>query len=193
MRIASDAPAFDSAPPVQADASPMTTSAKPALYQPSDESYTLFTTKALDDTIKNFQEGYNRVVHPDSWGGFVHGTIQLTGAVPQAIGAELGGNLQQYSQWVNNEVNGIPVLQNVVKPIGDVVNGFGGVVGDLLDGEGESANDFGAAFEHLSHGDFKEAAESIYDSGKDAVVGVYDAGKDAVKGVVDSVVDFFSW
>ena len=197
MRIASDVAAMESTPPLQAAASPQKANAKPALYQPadqpSDQSYSLFTTKALDDSIANIQDGYNRIVHPDGWGGFVHGTIELSGALVPALYADMGANLQQGAQWVNNKVNGIPVVQNLVKPIGDAFNGFGAALGDVVDGFDQSANDFGSAFEHLSHGDFKQAAESAYDSGKDVVKGVYDAGKDAVNSVVDSVKDFLSW
>jgi hypothetical protein len=193
MRITNDVAVSELPPPVQADAYQQSNNAKPALYQPSDQSFTLFTTKALDDSIANIKDGWNRIVHPDSWGGFVHGTIELSGNLVPALGADLAANLQQGAQWVNGKVNGIPVVQNLVKPLGDGVNGFGAAVGDVFDGFGQSANDFGSAFEHLSHGDFKQAAESVYDSGKDVVVGAYDAGKDVVNSVVDSVKDFFSW
>ena len=124
----------------------------------------------------------------------MHGTLQFTGAIPEAIGAYIGGPLlQQDAQWLNNEVDGIPVLQNLVKPFGDIVNGFGAVLGDLADAAGQSINDLGAAFEHLSQGDFTQAAESVYDAGKDVAVDAYDAAKDAVNSVVDSVEDFFSF
>jgi len=177
-------------PPVQAAASQNTTNAKPALYQPNDQG--LFTTKPLDDTITNFKEGYHRIVHPDSFGGFVHGTIQVTGAIPQAIGADLGGNLQQGAQWVNGKVNGIPVLQNVVKPIGDVVNGFGGALGGVFDGVGQSANDIGGAFEDLSHGDGRKALGKLGDAVKDGAGGVATAVADGVSSVGHAVKDFFS-
>jgi hypothetical protein len=190
MRVASDVAVSNFAPSVQADANPQPTNAKPALYQPSDQG--LFTTKALDDSITNIKEGYNRIVHPDSWGGFVHGTIQLTGAIPQAIGADLGANLQQGAQWVNSEVDGIPVLQNVVKPLGDAVNGFGAALGDVFDGAGQSVNDIGGAFEDLSHGDGGKALCKLGDSFKDAGAGVVNAATDVVKSVGDTIGDFFS-
>ena len=177
-------------PPVQAAASQQATNAKPALYQPSDQS--LFTTKGLDDSITNIKDGFHRIVSPDSWEGFVHGTVQLTGALPQAIGTDLGANLQQSAQWVNNQVNGIPVVQNVVKPVGDVVNGFGAAVGDVFDGVGQSANDVGAAFEDLSHGDGGKALCKLGDAAKDVGGGVVHAVTDAVSSVGHSIGHFFS-
>ena len=192
MRIASDVAALELPPPVQADPSQQETNAKPALYQPADQSFTLFTTKGLDDSIANIKDGFHRIVSPDSWGGFVHGTIQLTGAIPQAIGADLGANLQQGAQWVNNEVNGIPVVQNLVKPLGDAVNGFGAVVGDAFDGTGQSVNDFGAAFEDLSHGDGRKALCALGDAAKDLGGGVARAVTDTVSSVGHAIGDLFS-
>ena len=177
-------------PPVQAAACQQATNAKPALYQPSDQS--LFTTKGLDDSITNIKDGFHRIVSPDSWGGFVHGTIQLTGALPQAVGADLGGNLQQGAQWVNGKVNGIPVLQNLVKPIGDAVNAFGAVVGDLVDGPGQAANDIGGAFEDLSHGDGGKAVRKLGDAVKDLGSGVASAVSTVTSSVGHAVKDFFS-
>ena len=123
----------------------------------------------------------------------MHGTIEFGGNLVPFAGAKLTADLQEGAQWLNNKVDGIPVLQNIVKPFGDVVNGFGASIGDVFGSFGRSANDFGAAFEHLSHGDLKEAGKSLYNSGKDIVVGAYDSTKDAVKSVLDSVEDFFSW
>jgi hypothetical protein len=191
MKIASDAISKLPPPPLHVAASQNTTNAKPALYQPSDQG--LFTTKPLDDSITNIKDGYHRIVHPDSWGGFVHGTIQLTGAIPQAIGADLGGNLQQGAQWVNGKVNGIPVLQNVVKPIGDAVDGFGAAVGDVFDGAGQSANDIGEAFEDLSHGDGRKALCKLGDSLKDAGAGVVNAVGDGLSSAGHAIEDLFSW
>ena len=191
MRIDSNVAASElPAPAVHAAASQQTTNAKPALNQPG--SYTLFTTKPLDDSVTNIVDGYHRIVHPDSWGGFVHGTIQLTGALPQAVGADLGGNLQQGAHWVNGKVNGIPVLQNLVKPIGDAVNAFGAVVGDLVDGPGQAANDIGGAFEDLSHGDGGKAVRKLGDAVKDLGSGVASAVSTVTSSVGHAVKDFFS-
>ena len=83
-------------------------------------------------------------------------------------------NLQLGANWLNDHVNGIPVVQNIVKPTGDVVNGIGAGIGDLANGAGESVDDFGSAIEKLSHGDFKEAGKKLVDSVQDAAGSVYD-------------------
>ena len=190
MKIASDVAASNLPAPVQAAANQQTTNAKPA-DQPGDQSFTLWTTKGIDDSFTNLDEGWNRVAHPDSWGGFVHGTVQLTSALPQLIGTYEFGQLQAGAQWVNNKVAGIPVVQNVVQPIGDAVSGFGGAVGSLFDGGGQSANDIGAAFEDLSHGDGKKALCHLGDAVKDLGGGVASAVSGVVNSVGDSVAHFF--
>ena len=79
---------------------------------------------------------------------------------------------------MNNEVNGIPVLSNVLQPIGDVVNGFGGALVDICGGLEQSAGvDLGSAVDDLFHGNFECAAGDVVSAGKDAVVGAVDAVK----------------
>ena len=149
--------------------------------------------QAAENGWSNYWNGLDRMFDPDGWGGFVHGAFQTVGSLPQGIVGYFGAELQLGGSWLNSKVDGIPVLQNFVKPFGDLVNGVGAGLGDLANGLGESADDFGSAIEHLSHGDFKEAGKSLYNSGKDIVEGVYDAGKDVVNSVVDSIKDIFSW
>jgi hypothetical protein len=191
MKIASNVAVSElPPPPAEAVASQQTTNANSAFDQPG--TFTLFTTKPLDDSVTNIVDGYHRIVHPDSWGGFVHGTIQLTGALPQAVGADLGGNLQQGAQWVNGKVNGIPVLQNIVKPVGDAVNAFGAVIGALVDGPGQAANDIGGAIEDLSHGDGGKALCKLGDTVKDLGSGVASAVSTVASSVGHAVKDIFS-
>ena len=103
-----------------------------------------------------------------------------------------GAGLQMGASWLNNKVEGIPVLQNVVQPFGDIVGGAGASVADVFNGIGESFDDTGAAFEKLCHGDLKGFAEGLGDAASDVVGGAADAVEDAASSVKDAVVDFFS-
>jgi len=149
--------------------------------------------QAAENGGANYWNGLDRIFDRDSWGGVAHGVFQVVGSAPQAVFGYFGAELQLGAQYLNDKVKGIPVLRNFVEPLGDAVNGIGAGIGDLANGAGESVNDIGTAIEQLSHGDFKGAAKSFYDSGKDAVTGVYDAGKDVVSSVKNAVEDLFDW
>jgi predicted double-glycine peptidase len=142
--------------------------------------------------VVNFTNGIDRIFSPDSWGGFVHGLFEVGGSVPQALGSFSGAVLQISGSWINNQVNGIPVLQNIVKPVGDLMNGTGAVIGDLSNSVGEFTDDIGGAFEDLSHGDGGKFVDRLGDAATDIGSGVVNAVKDTADSVVDTVVDVFS-
>ena len=121
----------------------------------------------------------------------MHGVIEGTGAILPDIFGDTGALLQLGAQWMNNEVDGIPVLSNVLQPIGDVVNGFGGALVDICGGVEQSADDLGSAVEDLFHGNFECAAGDLVSAGKDAVVGAVDAVKDGISSAISAIGDLF--
>jgi hypothetical protein len=140
----------------------------------------------------NLANGLDRIVHPDSWGGFVHGTLQATTSIPQVLGGYVAAGLQTGARWLNDEVAGIPVLRNVVQPIGDLVSGVGAGMADVFNSVGEFGDDIGGAFEDLSHGDGGKFVHRLGDAAKDIGGGLADAARDTVGAVEGAVKDFFS-
>jgi hypothetical protein len=139
----------------------------------------------------NFTNGLDRMFDPDSFGGFLHGAADVFGGAFQIVGCGVGGLLQMGSSWLNSEVDGIPVLSNIVQPIGDLINGAGAVLGDAFNGLGEGFNDLGNAAEDLCNGNFGDAAKDVGNAVVDAGKGVADAVGDAASSVVDSIGDLF--
>ena len=150
-------------------------------------------TLGYSNGLANLANGLDRIVHPDGWGSEVHGIFETMGGIPQSIGSYFGSVFQGGGQWLNGAVDGIPVLQNFVKPIGDLANGAGAVVADVFNGIGESFDDFGGAIEDLSHGNWDAFTDRMADSVVDLGSGVVDAGRDAVGAVEDAIGDLFSW
>jgi hypothetical protein len=144
------------------------------------------------DGVTNITNGLNRLYSPDSFGSFIHGIPQFIGGIVQTIGAGVGSLLQLGAGWVNDKVEGIPVLENIVQPIGDIVNGVGAAVGSLFNGIGEAADSIGGAFESLFEGDFGGFFEGVGDAVGDVVGGAVDAVGDVIEGVGEAVSDFFS-
>jgi hypothetical protein len=149
--------------------------------------------QGVNNGVANFTNGLDRMFSPDSWGGFVHGVFEVGGSIPQMLVSDFGGIMQSGAQWVNGKVKGIPVLQNIVLPIGDAFEGVGAVLGDLGNGIGQSTDDLGGAFEDLSHGDGSKALHKVGDAAEDLGSGVVDAGKDVVSSVGNAIEDLFSW
>jgi hypothetical protein len=142
--------------------------------------------------VTNITNGIDRIFSPDSFGGVLHGVADVFGGVFQTIGCGIGGGLQIGAHWLNNAVDGIPVLQNIVQPIGDLVNGVGAVLGDAFNGLGEACDSIGGAFEHLFNGDVGGFFDGLGNAASDVVGGAVSAVGDAVSAVGDAVSDFFS-
>ena len=144
------------------------------------------------DGVTNITNGLNRIYSPDSVGSFVHGIPEFFGGIVQTVGCGIGGLFQLGGQWLNGAVEGIPVLENIVQPFGDIVDGVGAVVGDVFNGIGEACDDVGGAFESLFDGDVGGFFTGLGDAVGDVVGGVVDAVGDAVEAVGDAISDFFS-
>jgi hypothetical protein len=158
------------------------------LYQPTDLSGPL---QSIDHIQSYGNDALQRIIHPDGPGGFLHGVIEGAGAILPDIFGDMGAGLQLGAQWMNNEVNGIPVLSNVLQPIGDVVNGLGGALVDICGGVEQSVDDLGSAVDDLFHGNLEGAAGDVVSAGKDAVVGAVDAVKDGIGSAISAIGDLF--
>jgi hypothetical protein len=145
------------------------------------------------DGITNLTNGLNRIYSPDGVGSFLRAFPEISGGLSQTIGGGVGGGMQIAGNWINNEVNGVPVLKQFVQPFGDVLSGAGAVIGDIGNGVGKSYDDFGSAIESLTHGNFGDFASGIASSVADPVEGVVDSLGDAAKSVGHAVEDAFSW
>jgi hypothetical protein len=143
------------------------------------------------DGVANIANGADRIFSPDSFGSVVQGIPELFGGIVQTVGCGVGGILQIGAGWLNNAVDGIPILQNIVKPFGDVVSGAGAVLGDVFNGFGEACNSIGGAFGSLCNGDFGGFIGGVGDAAGDVVSGVGDAIGDAVSSVGDAISDLF--
>jgi hypothetical protein len=141
--------------------------------------------------VTNVTNGLDRIFSPDSFGSFLHGIPEVFGGAFQTVGCGIGGLLQMGSSWLNNAVDGIPVLQNIVKPFGDVVNGCGAVLRDVFNGFGEACNSVGGAFESLFNGDLGGFAGGLGNAVGDAAGGVVNAVGDAVDAVGNAIGDLF--
>ena len=149
------------------------------------------STLGVLNGVTNITNGLDRIGSFDSFGSVVHGP-QFVGGVVQTVGSFVGGLFQLGGGWLNNAVEGIPVLENIVQPFGDIFNGVGAVIGDVFNGIGEACDSIGGAFESLFEGDFGGFVEGVGDAVGDVVGGVVDAVGDAVDAVGDAVSDFFS-
>jgi uncharacterized protein YvpB len=144
------------------------------------------------DGITNITNGLDRIGSPDSAGDFIHGLFEFPAGVFQTVLCGVGGLVQLGGQWLNNAVEGIPVLENFVQPIGDIINGAGAAFADIFDGACSAVDDVGNAFGSLADGDFGGFASGLGDAVGDAVGGVVDAASDAVSAVGDAIGDFVS-
>jgi hypothetical protein len=81
--------------------------------------------------VTNLTNGLKNIYSPTSVGSVVQGLFQIVGGIVGGLVAALGGLIQVVGQWLTGLVKGIPVLSNIVQPIGDLINGLGAVLGDL--------------------------------------------------------------
>jgi hypothetical protein len=140
----------------------------------------------------NVVNGFDRIFSPDNFGSVVHGIPQFFGGLFQTGGSGVGALLQTGASWLGDKVEGIPVLENLVQPVTDLVSGAGACVADVFNGLGEACDSVGGAFEDLSHGDVGGFVNGLGDAATDAIGGAADAVGDAAGAVKDAVGDIFS-
>ena len=149
-------------------------------------------TMAAAEGIANLTNNLNRLYSPDSVGSFAHGLIGFPGGILQTVVGGIGAGISLGGQALNDVVEGIPVVENLVQPFGDIVNGVGAAIGDIGNGFGEAFDSWGQGFEDLFSGDvggfFSGLGEGFVDIGS----GIVDGVGDFFSGVGDAVSDFFS-
>lgn len=150
------------------------------------------STQGVLDGVTNITNGLNRLYSPDNFGSFLHGLCQFPGGILQTVGSFCGDLFQLGGQWLNNAVDGIPVLENFVQPFGDLGNGFGAAVGDVFDSFGKAANDVGNAFDSLGNGDLGGFVGGVASAVGDVATGAANAVGDAVDAVGSAISDVFS-
>ncbi|HQF87290.1 MAG TPA: C39 family peptidase [Acidobacteriota bacterium] len=149
-------------------------------------------TTCFSEGFANMTNNLNRLYDPDSVGSWFHGLIGLPGGVIETVGGVIGGGVSLFGQWINDGVEGIPVVENIVQPFGDLFDGVGSAFSDVVGGFGEAFDSWGGGFEALFDGDvggfFSGIGEGFLDIGSGIVEGV----GDFFGGVADAVGDFFS-
>lgn len=93
--------------------------------------------------VTNITNGLGNIFNPSSVGSIFHGIFQFAGGIVETIGSGVGTLLQVGGQWLRGVVADIPVLRNIIQPIGDIINGVGAIVGDVFNGVGAIINDIG--------------------------------------------------
>jgi hypothetical protein len=146
----------------------------------------------------NIQNGWDRMFgNGTSAGDFLHGGAELVGGAFQFCFCTTAATVQAGATWLHDKVAGIPVLQNIVQPITDVVGGAGAIVADLANGVGETANDLGGAVDDLVNGDGHKAVQKLKDAAEDVGSavghGLTDAAKSVGNAVGDAIGDLLSW
>jgi predicted double-glycine peptidase len=142
----------------------------------------------------NIQNGWDRMFgNGTSIADFSHGGLELVGGVFQLCFCTTGALVQAGAGWLHDKVAGIPVLENIVQPLTDLVGGAGAIVADVFNGIGETADDLGGAAEDLFHGDGRKALGKLKDAGEDLVAGAAHGLEDAAKSLGNSIEDLFSW
>ncbi len=147
---------------------------------------------ALDTGKSDLTNGLDRMFSPDNFGDPFQGFFESLGGVFGLVGGGVGFGIWKAGDWLNDLVEGIPVLENLVQPFGDIFEGVGEGVADIFNAVDNVAKDVGDMFGSLFEGDFGGAAQSAVDVVGDAVGGVVDAVGDVAGGVVDAVGDLFS-
>jgi len=146
-----------------------------------------------DAGAANVVNGFERIVSPDNFGDVIHGVPEFCGGLFQTAGCGVGTLMQTGASWLGGKVKDIPVLQNLVLPLTDAVNGAGACIADVCNGFGEACDSVGGAFEDLSHGDVGGFVKGLGDSCRDVVGGAAHAVGDAVDSVGDAIKSIFSW
>jgi hypothetical protein len=143
--------------------------------------------------VANILNGWDRWAGPgNQLPSFLHGVLQVGGAIPQAFVCFGGEVLQLGAGWLHDKVDQIPVLRNVVQPVTDLVSGAGAAIADVGNAFGESMDALGGGLEDLVHGDGRKALRKLGDAAKDLGSGVAHAAVDTVSEIGHSVADFFS-
>ncbi len=147
---------------------------------------------ALDTAKSDLTYGLDRMFSPDNVGDVPQGLFEVVGGVFGFVGGGVGFGVWKAGDWLNGLVDGIPVLENFVQPLGDLFKGVGEGVADLFNMVDNVSKDVGDMFGSLLDGDFSGAAQNAVDVVTDTVGGIVDTVSDVASAVGDAVSDFFS-
>ena len=141
---------------------------------------------AMGDGAWNVLNNFDRIIHPDNFGSFVHGLIGLPGGVVQALGGAIGFGIQTAGDWLDQKVGDIPVLGWVARPVGEILDGVGAGIGNLFGGIGDAFNHVGGAFENLFNGNIGGFFGGLASAGSSLIGGAFGAVGSVFGGVVDA-------
>jgi hypothetical protein len=151
-------------------------------------------SSGVNEGMYGMSKGWDLMANGDGVGAKVHGVFDMLGGTIGCIGSGLGWMLcSAPAQYIKGSVDGIPVLQNVVKPLCDLWDTAGAMIGDVFKGVNDAFDHIGGAFQALGNGDFSGFVGGVADAAKDVGGAVVDTVSDAVGGTVDAVEDIFSW
>jgi hypothetical protein len=149
-------------------------------------------TLAAADGLTNVTNGFERLVHPNNVGDFVHGLFQVPGGVVEGIGGAVGTGIELGADWLKNATKDIPVLGSIVAPISDVLHGVGAGVGDVFRGVGSAIDDIGGAFGSLFSGDFGGFFGGLFNGAGSLFSGLFNGVGDVLGGVAQGFGDAVS-
>ena len=138
---------------------------------------------ALGDGVWNVLNNFDRIIHPDSAGSFVHGVIGTIGGAAQTIGAGIGFGVQTVGDWLDKKVGDVPVVGLFARPIGKLLDGVGAGIGSFFDGVGSAFNTVGHGFESLFKGDVGDFFGDLGKAGGQFVGGIFNAMGNVAGGV----------
>ena len=150
-------------------------------------------TLTTSEGIANITNGLDRIANSfDSPLTFYRGAFEVQAGVVQTLGGGITGGLQLGGDWINEQVEDIPVVENIVGPVADVISGVGAVGADLVNGVGEAIEDLGEGLEKLGKGDVLGFGGEVIEAGGEIIEGVGEALEDAGNTVVNVVKSIFS-
>jgi len=141
---------------------------------------------AMGNGAWNVMNNFDRIIHPDNFGSFVHGLIGLPGGVVQTIGGAIGFCVQSLGQWLDKKVGDVPVLGWFARPLGKIIGGIGAGIGNFFGGIGDAFNKVGGAFDKLFNGDVGGFFGGLWNAGGSLVGGVFGAVGSVAGGLVDA-------
>lgn len=147
------------------------------------------------DGVSRLTNGLNSVVHPKGYkfANWLGAWPNIGSGIGETIIGGIGGLLQRGGAWINDSVDGIPVLSNLAKPIGHSLLGTGAVLGDLASGLGQVTDDLNESLVDFSNGDIAGGLGDVAQSVGDSAQSIANAVGDAIDSAADAVSDFFDW
>jgi hypothetical protein len=149
-------------------------------------------TLATAEGVVELLNGIDRVTHPDSVGGVFRGVLEIEGGLVGTVGGGLFDAFELSGDWAHRQLDGIPVVSNVLNPVVDIWTGVGEVGSDVVHMTTAVVSDLGEFAEKLGNGDVIGAAEEVGDVVVDVAEGAVNAVVDTAETVVNVVKDIFS-